>query len=446
MRPTYLIILLAACPILADAQGVATKDAPQPPAKNAKSARRINPDEPAANSKLPATVEKRDVVIWSDGTRMAGDLYLPKNRKEGEKLPAVIFCAGTGGTKGGTGGRLGPIFAEKGYVALAFDYRGWGDSESQLMAVGPQPKPDEKGELSIKVKALRWQMNYTDQTEDIRAAISFLSGEPAVDPKRIGLVGSSYGGGLVTYMAGTDPRVKCVAAQVPGLSGANRGRAVEAAYRLHSQQARGEVEPVPLETGKMTGKMEKYTNMRTNAAKSIGFSALEASAKISIPIIFLVAENEELSNNDVVAEAQRQIAARGVPSKYHVIKGITHYGIYREGFQEATALELAWLDEHLKGASTKPTSATTEKAPEQKVAPNPAQKPATKDTPSAKPTTGVDNSFKSMDADKKGQLSREEFGALKDATSYFREHPDHLDPAFKKLDADTIPKAPGQNF
>jgi len=33
-----------------------------------------------------------------------------------------------------------------------------------------------------------------------------------VAPQRIGLIGSSYFGGLVTYMAGTDPRVKCVVA------------------------------------------------------------------------------------------------------------------------------------------------------------------------------------------------------------------------------------------
>ncbi|MFM9167968.1 MAG: hypothetical protein ACKOQ9_06565, partial [Verrucomicrobiota bacterium] len=106
----------------------------------------------------------------------------------------------------------------------------------------------------------------------------------------------------------------------------------------------------PLETGKMTGKMERYSNMRTNAAKSIGFSALEAAAKIKVPALFIVAEKEELSNNAVVAEAQREIASRGVPSKYHVVKGITHYGVYREGFEEATAEELAWFDEHLRGA------------------------------------------------------------------------------------------------
>jgi hypothetical protein len=39
---------------------------------------------------------------------------------------------------------------------------------------------------------------------------------------------------------------------------------------------------------------------------------------------------------------------RGVPSDFHVIKGITHYGVYAEGFDEATRVELEWFDQHLK--------------------------------------------------------------------------------------------------
>lgn len=302
----------------------------------------------AATSSAQDAFEKRVVTVWSDGTRMAGDLYLPKARKDGERFPAVVLCAGTGGTKGGTQARVGAALAARGYVALAFDYRGWGASESQLMAVEPQPKPDEKGEMTLKVRALRWQMNYADQTADIRSAISFLAGEPAVDPQRIGIWGSSYGGGLATYMAGTDSRVKCLLAQVPGMGGSVRERAQNAAYALNTRQARGETEPVPLETGKMTGKMERYSQMRVNSAKNIGFSAFEAASRINAPALFVVAEKEELSNNDNVAEAQRQIAARGVPSKFHTIKGITHYGVYKEGFKEAMAVELAWLDTHLK--------------------------------------------------------------------------------------------------
>ena len=29
-------------------------------------------------------------------------------------------------------------------------------------------------------------------------------------------------------------------------------------------------------------------------------------------------------------------------------KGITHYGVYAEGFEEATRVELEWFDKHLK--------------------------------------------------------------------------------------------------
>lgn len=302
---------------------------------------------PRRPAPLPDNVEKRTIVLWSDGTRMAGDLYLPKERKEGEKFPAIVLCAGTGGTKAGTQARLGAIFASKGYVALAFDYRGWGTSESQLMAVEPQPRPDKSNEMTIKVKALRWQMNYTDQTEDIRAAISFVAGEPSVDKDRIGIWGSSYGGGLVTWMAANDPRVKCVAAQVPGM-GSRGPQATARIYDQLSRQARGEIEPVPIETGKFTGKMATYDQMRVNPPKSIGFDAVEAGTHIKVPALFVLAENEELSNNGNVQKVFEAIRAAGIPAQWHVIKGITHYGVYGEGFDEATKVELEWFDRHLK--------------------------------------------------------------------------------------------------
>ena len=307
------------------------------------------PKKSAVRFTLPDTVERRSVTIFSDGVRVAGDLYLPKGLKPDEKLPAIVLCAGTGGTKGGTGGRLGPIFATNGYIALAFDYRGWGESDSKLITLDKQPRPDAKGEVEVKARAVRWQMDFADQSMDIRAAVSFVAGEPSVDRERIGIWGSSYGGGLVTWTAGNDPRVKCVAAQVPGM-GARTPQAVARAYDYHVKQSRGEVESVPFETGKMTGKMERYTQMRVNPTKGIGFNPLEAAAKISVPAIFIVAENEELSSNTVVESAYQSVKQRGIPSAYHVIKGITHYGVYAEGFAEATSLELAWFDRHLKAA------------------------------------------------------------------------------------------------
>ncbi len=305
--------------------------------------------QPKQRASLPGDVEKRAVVIWSDGVRMAGDLYLPKGLKPGEKLPAVLFCAGTGGTKKGTPQQMGPRFVHAGFVFLAFDYRGWGESDSRLMSLDKQPVPDAKGEVTVQARAIRWQMDFADQAMDIRAAISFLGGEPGVDPQRIGIIGTSYGGGLVTWTAGNDPRVKCVATQVGGMGGGRGPAADRYAYNLATKQARAETEPVPFETGKMTGKMATYAQMRVNPAKSIGYNPIEAAAKIRAPMIIIDAENDELmdrhQNGERVAEI---LKSSGVPVVYHVIKGITHYGVYREAFEEATQLELEWFTGHLK--------------------------------------------------------------------------------------------------
>lgn len=401
-----------------------TKNPPQRPASDGKA---------GVASEVPGDIEKRAVIIWSDGTRMAGDLYLPKARPADAKLPGIVLCAGTGGTKGGTSARLGVKFAQQGYAALAFDYRGWGESDPRLMAIEKVPAPDEKGEVTVKARAVRWQMDFADQAMDIRAAISFLAGEPGVDANRLGVWGSSYGGSLVTWTAGNDPRVKCTVAQVPGMGAPRSPQAVARTFDYLTKQARAEVEPVPFETGKMTGKMERYTQMRVNPTKSIGYGVSEAAEKIKAPILFVVAENEKLGDNANVERVAAAIRERGVPAEYHVIKGITHYGIYKEGFEEATTLEVAWFDKHLKGA----TPAKTSEAKPAQSAPAPAPTAETK--ASAAPASGAQRSpeevFKYLDIDGDGKLSEAEFGQLKVGVVYFREHPEAIGPVFRKLDA-----------
>lgn len=99
-------------------------------------------------------------------------------------------------------------------------------------------------------------------------------------------------------------------------------------------------------------------NMRANPARSIGVSAVDAAAKIKVPALFVVAEKEEPSNNAVVEQVNKDIQKRGVPSGYHVIKDITHSGIYREGFAEATKLEVERFGKHLKASPGAPKSET----------------------------------------------------------------------------------------
>lgn len=318
-------------------------------------------DEPLKNPAplprpaLPENVERRDVTIFSDGVRMVGDLYLPKGLKPDDKRPAIVICAGTGGTKTGTGGRVGPIFAQNGYVVLAFDYRGWGESDSKLITLEKQPRPNAKLEVEVKARAVRWQMDFADQVMDIRAAISFIAGEANVDAERIGIWGTSYGGGLVTWTAGNDPRVKCTVAQVPGMGGGRGPQATAKAFEQLTRQSRGEIEPVPFETGKFGGLMAVYAQMRVNPTKAIGYSAFEAAEKIRTPMLIIDAGSEELmkieDNGRRVADILKK---NGVPVDYHVIEGMTHYGVYKEKFKDVTEMELSWLKEHLKPRESRP--------------------------------------------------------------------------------------------
>jgi len=80
------------------------------------------------------TVLQRDITLWSDGTRLSGVLLYPKDRKEGEKLPAIVMCNGWGGTKAFLmRSGIAPRFAAAGYVVINYDYRNWGDSDSRLI-------------------------------------------------------------------------------------------------------------------------------------------------------------------------------------------------------------------------------------------------------------------------------------------------------------------------
>lgn len=63
-------------------------------------------------------------------------------------------------------------------------------------------------------------------------------------------------------------------------------------------------------------------------------------------MLFIIAEKEELFNNrDHGVKAHEK--AKG-PKKLVTIPNLTHYGIYKEGREQAQKEAIAWFDEHLK--------------------------------------------------------------------------------------------------
>src|SRR5882724_592037 len=136
-------------------------------------------------------MKARVVNFYSEGSKLEGDYFLPDDLKAGERRPAIVLCHGYSGIRKLILPVHAKLFVEAGYVALSFDYRGFGGSE------GP-----------------KWRIMALEQIDDIRNAITFVEAQPEVDANRIGVWGTSNGGAHAPYVAGVDKRVKAAVGQV----------------------------------------------------------------------------------------------------------------------------------------------------------------------------------------------------------------------------------------
>jgi hypothetical protein len=298
---------------------------------------------PSFAQTAPDGLDSRKAVIVSDGTRMAAELYWPK-AAGARKLPTVIMSHGWGGTVAAL--RRDAIdIAKAGYLVIAFDYRGWGASDSRVILTSPPPAERPNNRFTAEVREIREVVDPMDMTTDILNAIHFAAGEPMCDADRIGLWGSSFSGGLVVYAAAHDPRVKALHSQVPALDGRwvvgseeDRKKTREEA----TQMARGEL-GYPAPSAKVIGNL-RGAPVR---AKFIPYYPVDVADRApQCAMQFVVAEKEELFDNaDHGIKAYQR--AKGEKKLVSVPK-ITHYGIYYEARQEALRLAIEWFDKWLK--------------------------------------------------------------------------------------------------
>jgi fermentation-respiration switch protein FrsA (DUF1100 family) len=139
--------------------------------------------------------QRYDVEFLSEGVTLRAWLYVPDGPGP---FPAIAAGHGFTGVKEGFLHHDYPgVFAAAGFMVLAFDYPNSGASEGHL-----------RGELD----PIAQQRAYRD-------AVTFLIDRPDVDADRIGVWGTSYGGGHVLTVGAIDRRIKCVVSQVPTISG-----------------------------------------------------------------------------------------------------------------------------------------------------------------------------------------------------------------------------------
>src|SRR5262249_42411578 len=211
-----------------------------------------------------------------------------------------------------------------GYLAITFDYRGWGASDSRVILTAPAPARKENQRFTAEIREVREVVDPFEQTTDIFNAIHWAVGEPQVDKDRLGLWGTSYAGGHVVYVAARDPRVKCLVSQVGALDSRFVGadpQQLEQTYREATARAHGEL-GYPPPRARVIGNLQGAP-IRD---KLLRYAPVDDVVRIkSCAMLFIVAEKEELFRNEEHAKLAYDRARE--PKKYVVIPGITHYGI-----------------------------------------------------------------------------------------------------------------------
>ena len=303
------------------------------------------------------------VTIWSEGTRLTGDLWSLPDSSPDEPMPGILLCHGYGGRREQLNGAYARKFAALGFVVLCFDYRGYGDSDGKLVRVGGKESEEPGQPYETVVQEVREVVDVLDQVEDARSALAFLMGDPRVDPNRIAVWGSSNGGGVALDIACSFPEnVKVLITQVGSVNPQHllhqydTGESVPHADRMRSKQeaweerielARGMKSPF-LEAVMAAGSPEKYKvrgaldwdrYRRWNPMRDV--AALEAATLI------IDAEDEELFNRADYGEVLYETIQERVPASYEIVTG-QHYDIYSgDGYRAAMKLETEWLTTHL---------------------------------------------------------------------------------------------------
>ena len=285
---------------------------------------------------------RRDVSFLSDGERCRAWLFMP----EAERPPLVILGHGLGGTREYGLEPYARRFADAGLAALVFTYRHFGDS-------GGQP---------------RQLLDIDRQLGDWAAALAYARSLDEVDPKRIALWGTSFGGGHVLIAAARDGDVAAVVSQCPFTDGVAAMRAahprslisaVGPVFRDQLARLRGKP-PVmvplvgpPGSAALMTSPdsepgyralippgAEFHNGVAARFLLHVGLHRPGRSArKISAPILFCICDT------DAVAPAQTALRYAATTPLAEVKRyPVGHFDIYRgEPFERAVADQTEFL-------------------------------------------------------------------------------------------------------
>jgi len=209
---------------------------------------------------MNSSVVKRNVAFKSQGKTLAGDLYLPEGYDADKKYTAVVVSGSWTTVKEQMAGTYARRLAESGFITLAYDPRGFGGSQGDVMYY---ESPDMK-------------------IEDIISAVDYL--ESLEEVEKIAGFGVCAAAGYTLVAASKDQRIKAVATAASWIHdaeavkvfyGGEEGVAqkIAAAQAAKAKfEATGEVEYIQAisttdETAAMFGPYDYYLNPQRGAIK-----------------------------------------------------------------------------------------------------------------------------------------------------------------------------------
>ena len=152
------------------------------------------PNIKASNQTFPSG--KHRVEFKSRGKKIVGNLFIPDDYVEGEKRPAMVIAPPATSLKEHAAGFYAEKFVKYGYITLAIDTRGIGESEGTRCDVDPY-----------------------HHANDVASAVSFLDSLKQVDSNKLFNVGVCAGGVSSPYETFQDKRIKAQGLITPSIAG-----------------------------------------------------------------------------------------------------------------------------------------------------------------------------------------------------------------------------------
>jgi len=307
------------------------------------------------------SVNVRRVSFFSgDGFRIAGEIYMDREPDERSKAPAIVLCQGLSGEKRKVLPEVASAFAAAGYVTLAFDYCGCGESEDRRNR--PYVFPSERA-------------------VDALSAIAYIAQLPFVDCGRIGLYSISYGGPVAIHAAAHDRRVRCLTIVSGPADGPDFLASLMSPHEWEilleeietdrsNRAVTGKSAPVPL-THIIRFPDSFWMRYRRLGSGDESESLPEAAGQAPVPMLCLESADAMLGSlpgtlvpllaprpilfvhgeADDVAKVE---LARGLfdkaaePKEFVTLPGLDHIGLDTgEGLRKQVAIALQWFEKHL---------------------------------------------------------------------------------------------------